>query len=109
VSQIGGSNGAQELQKVLARSCRKSIGRMGHDVGVHPLGKMKPNGTAAWIGIGIVVWDHRNAGRVRKAYRRWSRWPTQVGSPAEPGCFRRRREGSLQHDAFGMSRSKAGM
>jgi hypothetical protein len=82
---------------------------MGHYVGVHALGEMEPNGTAAWIGVWIVVRDRWHGRRIRKTHRGWSRWPVQMRSSTDLRRFRRRRERALQQDAFGMSWSKAWM
>ncbi len=107
MSQIGLGNRRQKLQKVLPRSRRKSVGGMGNDIGMHALAKIEPDRATAWIGIGIIVRNNRNPGRVGKSHRDWRRRPVQVGRPAERSRFRRGRERSIQHDALGVSRPEA--
>ena len=59
MSHIGRSNRRQQLQKFLAGACGKGIGRVGHNVGVHALGKVEAHRAATRVSIGIIVGDDR--------------------------------------------------
>src|SRR3984893_9454163 len=66
--RIAGSDGSKELQKLLPRSDRESVGGVTDDIGMHMFCEVEADGESARSCVRIIVRDQRNARRVGEAH-----------------------------------------
>ncbi len=62
-----GQSGAQKFEELRSIAGRETVCRVADDVGVHMFSKIESDGETARIGVGRVVGDRRQSGRVREA------------------------------------------
>jgi hypothetical protein len=109
-ARSGRGHGAQELQELLTRADRETVGRVGNDVGVDMIGEMEADSDPARAGpCRVVVGDRGEAGGVRVADGHGRGWPVRMGGAGQLGRLGRRAERADTHEAFGVGRPKARM
>src|SRR5262249_12068351 len=80
---IASCHGSQQIEELLASSCREAVRRMAHDVGVNVIREVETDREASRICFGSVVGNRRKPGGVGKSQGYRSRIAREVRRASE--------------------------